>query len=280
LSASDYGSINTPAEESDGELVFKSPLIFATEDPMERQGAATSVKARMFFKNIGDRPISLASADIYSLEGGTFSIAGASGSGQSSIPVVLKSLDKSGYIFQLTKNYYNNSSDPHNLRIGDYVKVSKSYSPGLKGGGQMFTKMLLNPSDGSFTTFMVNGLPDVYFQNNMREIKDNVGSSSSGQWVLSSNFIIEDFFSSNYVSSMPGGAEGYIDVIFDSPSDSSMFFNLITEDADELIEENGGDNIVVPGGDRFFNGEIKVWSDTFYSPQIGRLKSYVGDGIA
>ena len=52
LSASDYGSISTPAEESDGELVFKSPLIFATEDPMERQGAATSVKARMFFKNI------------------------------------------------------------------------------------------------------------------------------------------------------------------------------------------------------------------------------------
>ena len=293
LSQSEYQSLNTPPELSEGELVFQSPLVFATEEFLDEANSRI-IKARLFFKNIGDLPVTLISAttsddgpsiEITSIEevnenapagstqstdGGSFEIVGATTS--NSIPLVPSKLPPEDYIFQI------GSLDPDPLTLSNkYVRLSKSYSAGLKDGGQIFTVMELQ--NGVYVPKIVSGKRDSYFQNNLGQIKNGMDLSTPGEYQDYSQFIVESFFKQRNVSELAGGEEGYLDIVFTMPDKGDLFKDLIDKtgsDSNDIIDNTSDqNNIVISMANRFHHGEITVTSSTHYSPQKGKLTCFV-----
>ena len=249
-----------------GELIFSSPISFSLQDEGEKVVPGEKAKARVLFKNIGDHDIELYSAIASSRGIGSFNVIGQTGN--NNIPFVYDNLTRNDYIFQLPAAGF-----PFGLN-GKFVKLSKSYTPGVADGGQLFTVVTGTNDPFNYKSEIVNGVPNSFFQNNRGQIKSGINENINIFYQSSQKYVVESFFEKNGSNLVPGGAEGYIDVEFLDLTESNVFLNLETSSSDEVTTE-GGDNIVISTANGYFYGDLIVESTTAYSPQTGELKIFI-----
>jgi phage-related protein len=257
-----YTNLNTDPQLEEGELVFSSPVSFSMDGEGERIIPGEKGKTRVKFKNIGDTPVQLYNAEAIERTIGTFDILGQS---NSNVPFVPYDLNKEDYIYTLP-----NVNFPFNL-AGKTIKLSKSYTPGISDGGQMFT--VVTGSAGNYKPEQVNGVSNSFFQNNRGQIKSGINENINTLYQDSDYYVVEDFFRQNTKSTIEGGEEGYIDIEFGDISQTSVYVNL-RSNSDSIIDANGN-NIVVDLTNRYFYADLRVQSSTRYSPQVGELKVFI-----
>jgi len=262
MDAEQYSSLETPPILSPGELIFTSPIAFSLQGDGEVIVPGEKCKARLKLQNIGDTSVTLNSASVSS----TFSIVGQIGS---NVPAVLENISSSDYIFQIPSN----GNFPFNL-AGRYAKLSKAYTHGLSDGGQMFTLVNQDPTDPTkFITDVVNGVPNTFFQNNRGEIRSGINEPSQSEFIIG-DYVVEQFFKNNTVSSIPGGDSAYIDVVYAGVTVGDLNIN-ISDGTDNIVDASNNE-IVILGTNQYNNGTIQIDSSTAYSPQEGILKVFVG----
>tara|TARA_B100001094_G_scaffold253969_1_gene252549 strand:- start:17882 stop:20329 length:2448 start_codon:yes stop_codon:yes gene_type:complete len=255
LKAEKYDGLITPAEMSEGELVFESPLVFATDSNVDRVKPGQKLKARLKLRNIGDLPVTINSATLSNA--GLAQIIGADSS-NNGIPVVLDSLEREGYIF---------TGDSF-VRGGNVaMKLSKSYSKGTKDGGQIFTVGTID-GNGNFQPTLEDGIVVSLFQNNLGEIKDKINHGDPGNYVPAAGYVVKEFFKQNAVTEIPGGESGYIDIVFTAPSASDL-------NSDLGVDTEVDEDIVLLGAGSYIEINLEIDSTTAYSPQVGKLKCFV-----
>lgn len=258
----------TPPEVSEGELIFTSPLVFSRETDRERISAGQKLKARLELKNIGDLPVQLTSATLS--DPSFFEILGDS---STTIPAVPYDLEPAGYLVTLP-----NQGFPLNLN-GATVKLSKSYSPGIKEGGQLFSRMVSDGNGGWNYDTDGNGVRVTYFQNNLGEIKDGINTTSPGEYVACETFVSESLFAAQSISEIGGNKSAYIDILFKGKTSEELNGSLSASTSQpENLVDSSNNNLVIPGGNNYQYGEISIASSTSYSPQAGILKVYI-DGL-
>lgn len=262
LSAEDYTNLDTDPQLEEGELVFESPVCFSLQDEGERIIPGEKGKVRVKLKNIGDTPIQLYNAEAIERTIGTFVVLGQV---NVNVPFVPYDLDKEDYIYTLP-----NQNFPFGL-AGKTIKLSKSYTPGVSDGGQMFT--VVTGSAGNYRPEQVNGVSNSFYQNNRGQIKSGINENINSLYQDSDYYVVEEFFKQNTKSTIEGGEEGYIDVEFGDISQSSVYVNL-SANSDFVVDDNGN-NVVVDLVNRYFYADLRIQSSTRYSPQVGELKVFV-----
>lgn len=210
----------TPPEVSEGELIFTSPLVFSKGTDRERISAGQKLKARLELENIGDLPVQLTSATLS--DPSSFEILGDS---STTIPAVPYDLEPTGYLVTLPSQGF-----PLNLN-GATVKLSKSYSPGIKEGGQLFSRMVSDGNGGWNYDTDGNGVRDAYFQNNLGEIKGGINTASPGEYVSCETFVSESLFAAQSISEIGGNKSAYIDILFKGKTSEELNHNLSPESA-------------------------------------------------
>ena len=263
FSSEEYTNLNTDPVLQEGELIFSSPISFSLQDEGERIIPGEKGKARVMLKNIGDTPINLYHAEAIERTLGVFNILGQNAS--DNVPFVSKKLDREDYIYSLP-----NSNFPFGL-AGRTIKLSKSYTPGISDGGQMFT--VVTGSPGNYRPEQVNGTSNSFFQNNRGQIKSGINDSVNTFFQDSENYVVDEFFRKNTKSTIDGGEEGFIDVEFGDISEANVYVNL-NGNSDDIIDNNSN-NIVVDLVNRYFYADLRIQSSTRYSPQVGELKVFV-----
>lgn len=262
VDAEGYTNLITDSILEEGELVFSSPASFSVEGDGERIVPGEVSKVRVKLKNIGDTPITLNSASATAKNVGIFNILGQVGS---NVPFVPYDLDREDYIYTLPS-----VSFPYNLG-GKTIKLSKSYTPGISDGGQMFTVVTGYP--GNYKPEQVNGVSNSFFQNNRRQIKSGINENINTFYRDSSYYVVDEFFKKNTKSTMSGGEEGYLDVVFGGISQSNLYVAL-QANADSIVD-NAGNTIVVDLSNTYFYADLEIQSSSRYSPQVGQLKVFV-----
>jgi phage-related protein len=261
----DFTNLDTPPELAEGELIFTSPISFSNKDEGEQIIPGEKGKARIKLMNIGDKPVSLYSSSVSTIgDIGTFSIIGQDIN--SSVPFVGDDLNKEDYIYDLPSAGF-----PFGLN-GKKIKLSKSYTPGVSDGGQMFT--VVTGSAGNYKTEIVNSVPNTFFQNNRGQIKSGINETFNTAYRACDKFAIENFFVNNQKSIMEAGEEGYIDIEFFGVGRSDVSVALTDGFSDEIIDNNA-DTLLLETVNQYYFGELSISSSTLGSPQVGELKIFV-----
>lgn len=282
-------SAQSPPILADGELVFSSPLALA----IKGQGGIVTTdqiaKKRMFLKNIGDKPITLNSANLNPQLPNTFSILGQTGN---NVPAVQPNLlDRNDYIVTLPNSGALNFSQ-FDLR-NKVVRFSKSYSNGLENGHMFDIMTGSNP----YYPEVIEGAKNTFFQNNRGQIKSGVSTNSPTEFYDCEYFTISEFLKENTTTQIDGGEEAYIDIKFNgvSEQDKNILAGEITEPTHNLFGEepqinwvSGTDpnfvtsdehDLVVSNNERYYYCDIEINSSTAYSPQTGELKIYISSPL-
>ena len=273
-------SAQSPPELSDGELVFSSPLVLAVKGG---EGVVTTdqvAKKRMFLKNIGDKPIQLNGATLNPQLPNTFSILGQ---GAGNVPAVQPNLLSSDDYIVTLPNDASLQFPEFDLR-NKTVKFSKSYENGLENGHTFHTMQSTNPPVAE----LVNGVRNVFFQNNLGQIKSGMNEAKTSKFYDSEHFVITTFLQQNTTSTLDGGEEAYIDIKFNgiSEQDKNLLAGEITEDSHSLFGQEPQLNwtnsnhlaqgdLIVSNNERYYNCDIEIASSTPFSPQTGLLKIFI-----
>ena len=259
----DYTNLDTPPDLAEGELIFSSPLSFSIEGEGEQIVPGERGKGRVQLKNIGDKPLTLYTAQTQSVDHGQFSVVGQV---SSNVPFVSEELNREDYFFDL-----QSAGLPFGLN-GKTVKLSKSYTPGVSDGGQMFT--VVTGSAGNYKSEIVNGVPNSFYQNNRGQIKSGINEVLNFNYQECNSYVVENFFKKNAKSVIEGGEVGYIDVEFFDINFSDVYINL-SDGSSNTIVDNFSNPILVGLVNRYFLGELIIDSSSDFSPQVGDLKIYV-----
>jgi len=260
----DFTNLDTPPELAEGELIFTSPLSFSIKDQGEQIIPGEKGKGRVKLMNIGDKPLTLISAEAIERDIGTFSIIGQGGG--ANVPFVGEGLDREDYIYSLPSAGF-----PFGLN-GKTIKLSKSYTPGVSDGGQMFT--VVTGSPGNYRSEIVNSVPNTFFQNNRGQIKSGVNEPFNTAYRECGKFAIENFFINNQKTTIEAGEEGYIDIEFYGINNSDVNVSLIDGFTDEIIDNNS-DVILVGLVNKYYFGDLYIRSSASSDLQQGELKIFV-----
>ena len=249
---------------AEAELIFTSPISFSIKDQGEQIIPGEKGKARVKLMNIGDKPLTLISAEAIERDIGTFSIIGQAGS--ANVPFIGDGVDKEDYIYDLPSAGF-----PFGLN-GKTIKLSKSYTPGVSDGGQIFT--VVTGSAGNYKSEIVNSVPNVFFQNNRGQIKSGVSEPFNTAYRECDKFAVENFFIKNQKSIIEGGEEGYIDIEFFGINNSDVNVELVDGFTDEIVDNNS-DIILVGLLNKYYFGDLYIRSSASSHLQEGELKIFV-----
>ena len=256
FSATKLDNKDTEPLAGQGELIFKSPLIFSSKNT-DRLDQSRNFKARLFIENIGGEPVDINSIQIFSNNVVKFDILGQ-GNDVNNVPIAVPSrLSREDYICNFPPDIYI-----HGLTNKE-IKLDKKWTEGAEGG-QFFSTV----QPGTHTSI------ERFFQKNDGRIKN---ISTNSEYLECNYFVIEDFLKNiEGRQGLNAGEKGYIDIIYNKDTLDLKDF-LVDKDGNQISYRSGtsSGNILLGQSSGFLSAEFELQSTDQFSPHRGELKVYI-----
>ena len=238
LSAQKYDSLITEPILRESELSIPSSIIF--EDSIEALRRSNLFKKRVFFKNVGDKPLKIKSMQIIESE---FDIVGQDEDSSEAVMLLEKDNDID-YVLVLPPG----SNLPFGLN-NQTIRIYKQYSDGVAGGTSFSVVQEIN---GSYQRVSIDGSPNRFFQSNAGYIMNlNTGEISDTYAGFIDDLLFKNnrnkYLSGSYIS-LNAGKTGYIDIYYNGSLQELDFYDSLTD----------AQFIQVIQAQKSFNGKLEI----------------------
>lgn len=253
--------ISRKAMSTEGEIIIDSGFVMISKDDLDGGLSAGQLyRARIPLENVGDSEVTINSITIENFGTASFYILGQSGNDSS--VVVSRELTASDYTIQLPDTQELDSTFRNKT-----IKLRKNFEPGIKGG-YTFT-IVGEESLGSF------------IQYNTGQIQ----STLNNEIFTTSYFVNTPLIENKKTNVLQGGAEGFIEVVFDGLSYQTKEYHLAgsgegfnydgTSTTVDAINADSGGKIILGKGQSYEKAKISINSNGRFPTVDSNISIYI-----